>query len=459
MAEKKASKKGKAAGKTKKPVVKETKPAAKAAITEPHRVSPKPAPAALVAERHGFRRLFAGTCVIIACVLLILSIYAVFLQQTVLNTERYTANMREIIKEPAVKKAVAEYATEELFTALKVQKRISDVLPEKIRIVAVPATTWLKGFTSQQLEALMGTKQFQDVWVGVNETAHKNVVAVLRGETRQVRVASDGTLYIDFMPIVKNLALKLTENTKLHNLVSKIPDGAVGPVLKTAMSAALGVKLPADFGQLKIVQAKQLARARQVVAALDAAATWLPIASILFIGMALGISVERRRTAMQLGAGVAAAAVLGAMLSKIIVSQALLSIADDTLRNIMMTIVGIELRGLSEIFLYAGLAGAGVWVVAFLFGQRVWYAKMDGWVRSKIGYATPEDLAKHPLMRWINNNVDALRLVVVFLAFIALLLINGWWGVAAFGAILAIGEAKLRYLTGWYLFSKPGGAA
>lgn len=459
MAEKKASKKGKAAGKTKKPVVKETKPAAKAAITEPHRVSPKPAPAALVAERHGFRRFFAGTCVIIACVLLILSIYAVFLQQTVLNTERYTANMREIIKEPAVKKAVAEYATEELFTALKVQKRISDVLPEKIRIVAVPATTWLKGFTSQQLEALMGTKQFQDVWVGVNETAHKNVVAVLRGETRQVKVAADGTLYIDFMPIVKDLALKLTENTKLHNLVSKIPEGAVGPALKTALSAALDVKLPNDFGQLRIVKAKQLARARQAVAALDAAATWLPIASILFVGIALGLSVERRKTIMQLGIGITAAAFIGALLSKIIVSQALLSIADDTLRNIMTIIAGIALRGLPAIFLYTGLAGAFIWVVAFLLGQRIWYARFDAWIRSKIGYATPEDLAKHPLMRWVNKYVDTLRLALAFIALVVLLWMNSWWGVAAFGAILAIGEAKLRYLTGWYLFSKPGGAA
>jgi hypothetical protein len=441
MAERKASNKRKPTGQVKKPAGNE-----KTAVT-------KPAPAA---ERHGWRRFLAGSFVMIACVLLILSIYAVFLQQTILDTETYTTNMREIIKEPAVKKAVAGYATDELFTALEVQKRISDVLPEKIRIAAVPATTWLKGFTSQQIEALMGTKQFQDIWASANETAHKNIVAVLRGETQQVKVSDDGTLYIDFMPIVKDLALRLTENTKLHNLVSKIPAGAVGPALKAGLSTALGVDLPADFGQLKIIQAKQLARARQFVAALDAAASWLPIASIAFIGMALGISVDRRRTVMHLGAGVAAAAVIGALLSQIAVEQALLSIADDTVRSLVTTIAEIELRGLPSLFLYAGLAGAVVFLIAFLVGQGATYAKFDAWIRSIIGYATEEDLARHPVMSWINKYVDTLRMVVVFLAFVALLLIKGWWGVAMFGVILAIGEAKLRYLTGWYPFSKPG---
>lgn len=414
--------------------------------------APSPEP---VAARHGFRRFMAGSCVLIACILLILSIYVVFIQQTVLNTDRYTANMKEIIKDPGVKKAVSAYTTEELFTALEVQKRISDVLPEKIRIAAVPATTWLKGFTSQQIETLLGTKQFQDIWVRINETAHKSIVAELRGETKQLKKAENGTVYIDLMPIVKDLVLKMTENTKLHNLVSKIPAETVGPALKTGLAAALGVKLPDDFGQLKIMTAEQLATAKQAVAALDAAATWVPIASLIFLGMALGFSVDRRRTTMHLGAGVAAAAAIAYLVSDMAIKQAMLSIADDTVRSILTTIVDIELRGLPELIICVGLIGAAIWVIAFLLGKRVWYAKLDAWVRSMIGYATPEDLAKHPLMRWINSHVDMLRLVLAFIALVVLLWMYSWWGVAAFGVILAIGEAKLRYLTGWYPFSRP----
>lgn len=41
-----------------------------------------------------------------------------------------------------------------------------------------------------------------------------------------------------------------------------------------------------------------------------------------------------------------------------------------------------------------------------------------------------------------------------FVGVVVLLLIGGWWGVATFGALLAIGEAKLRYLAGWEPFGR-----
>lgn len=406
-------------------------------------------------ERHGLRRFLAGLSVILACLLAVISVYAVFLQQALLDTERYTANMHEIIKEPAVKQAVSQYATDELFIALKAQERISDLLPEKAKIVAAPATLWLKGFTQQEIQALLETKQFEEIWTKVNKAAHEEMVAVLRGEGKNVKVSAEGTAYIDLMPIIRNLALEFTKGTKIYGLVKKIPEGVVGPTLKTGLSKALGVELPDDFGQLVILKPEQLARARQAVYALDMAATWLPFASIIFFALALTASVDRRRTTMQLGLGLVAAAALGVLVSQIAVKQALLAIADDTVREIATVIVGIELRGLPEILFNIVVVGLAIWVISFLLGKRVWLVKLDTWIRDRIGYATPKDLAKHPLMRWVNKHVNELRVALLVLALIVLLLVQGWWGVIAFGVVLAVGEAKLRYLTGWDPFRNP----
>lgn len=406
-------------------------------------------------ERHGLRQLLAGLSVILACLLAIISVYAVFLQQTLLNTERYTANMHEIIKEPAVKQAVSQYATDELFIALKVQERISDLLPEKAKIIAAPATLWLRGFTEQEIQALLETKQFEDIWTKVNKATHEEMVAVLRGEGKNVKVSAEGAAYIDLMPIVRSLALEFTKGTKLHGLVGKIPKGVVGPTLRNGLSKALGVELSDDFGQLVILKPEQLARARQAVYALDMAATWLPFASILFFAMALTLSVDRRRTTMQLGLGLVTAATLGVLVSQIAVKQALLAIADDTVREIATAIVGIELRGLPEILFYIGLAGLIIWVSAFLLGKRLWLIKLDAWIRDRIGYATPKNLAKHPLICWVNEHTNELRVGLIVLALVVLVLIQGWWGVVAFGVVLALGEAKLRYLTDWEPFKHP----
>jgi len=272
---------------------------------------------------------------------------------------------------------------------------------------------------------------------------------VLRGEGKNVKVSAEGAAYIDLMPIVRNLALEFTKGTKIYGLVKKIPEGVVGPTLKNGLSKALGVELPDDFGQLVILKPEQLSRARQAVYALDMAATWLPFASILFFAMALTASVDRRRTTMQLGLGLVAAAALGVLVSQIAVKQALLAIADDTVREIATAIVGIELRGLPEILLNIAIAGLIIWVVSFLLSKRIWLVKLDAWIRGRIGYATPKDLAKHPLIRWVNEHVNELRVALLVLALIILLMVQGWWGVVAFGVVLAVGEAKLRYLTGW----------
>jgi hypothetical protein len=346
----------------------------------------------------------------------VISVYAVFLQQKLLDTEQYTADMHEIIKEPSVKRAVSQYATDELFIALKVQERISDLLPDKAKIVAAPATLWLRGFTQQEIEALLETKQFEDIWTKVNKAAHEEMVAVLRGEGKNVKVSAEGAAYIDLMPIVRNLALEFTRGTKIYRLVKKIPEEVVGPTLKTGLSKALGVELPDDFGQLVILKPEQLSQARQAVYALDMAAKWMPFASILFFAMALVVSVDRRRTTMQLGLGLVAAAALAVLASQIAVKQALLVIADDTVREIATAIVGIELRGLPEILLNIAVAGLIVWVVAFLLGKRIWLVELDTWVRARIGYATPKDLAKHPIIRWVNKHINELRVALLVVA-------------------------------------------
>ncbi len=437
--------------KTPKKTVKKDRP-----VAPKRKPKPEPASVAIMAEakptRRLFRRFLAGLCVMLACVLLITTIYTLFIDRALLDTDVYAANMREIIKDPVVKRAVSTVAAEELFSALEVQKRITGFLPEKVKFAGAPASLWLQGFAQQEIEILLSKQQFQDLWVQVNRSTHKTVVSVLRGEPGNITLSDDGTVYVDLLPIVKDLALQFTEGTSIHELVSKIPDGGNGAALRVNLGKALSVTLPKDFGRVKVVQSKQLVQARQAVAVLEAAAKWLPWATLGLFVAAMGVSVSRRRTAMQLGAGIAASAIIGALALQVAVRQGLLMVADDTTRQLLTVIVDILIKGLPQVFYNVALVGIGLWAAAFIIGKKALFVRLDLWVRGYIGYASPEDLAKHPFIKLINEHVQELRLVVLFVGTVMLLLIGGWWGVAAFGAVLVIGEAKLRYLTGWQPF-------
>ena len=72
----------------------------------------------------------------------------------------------------------------------------------------------------------------------------------------------------------------------------------------TKLSQALGVPLPASFGEITLVRSSDLAAVRQGVKAFDGLTLILPLVTIALIALALALSVNRRRTVLQLAVGV-----------------------------------------------------------------------------------------------------------------------------------------------------------
>ena len=70
------------------------------------------------------------------------------------------------------------------------------------------------------------------------------------------------------------------------------------------LSKALGVPLPANFGQIPLVRSSDLATVRQGVKAFDGLTLVLPLVTIALIALSLWLSVNRRRTLLQLAVGV-----------------------------------------------------------------------------------------------------------------------------------------------------------
>ena len=72
----------------------------------------------------------------------------------------------------------------------------------------------------------------------------------------------------------------------------------------TKLSAALGVPLPSNFGQITLVRSSDLATVRQAVKDFDGLTLVLPLITIALIALSLWLSVNRRRTVLQLAVGV-----------------------------------------------------------------------------------------------------------------------------------------------------------
>jgi hypothetical protein len=133
-------------------------------------------------------------------------------------------------------------------------------------------------------------------------------VEVLRGQRTAAISTSDGYIVLNTVPVinqalgkVSGLASDLTgKNVTLPTITSADPPQQA----VNKLSKALGVQLPSNFGEITLVRSSDLGSIRQLVKAFDGLTLILPLVTIVLIALTLWLSVNRRRTALQLAVGV-----------------------------------------------------------------------------------------------------------------------------------------------------------
>jgi hypothetical protein len=246
--------------------------------------------------------------VALSCLLVLLSATVVWAHRTVLNTPTFVGTVGPVFQHPEVTSAVATRAADQLFTELNLQARLRAALPPKASFAAVPITNATKSFVAGELAKVLASPRFQAVWNQALTRTHQQVVAVLRGQHTAAVSTSGGYIVLNTVPVI-NQALK-----KASGLASDLTGKPVTlPAITSAevpqqqvnkLSKALGVPLPASFGQITLIRSSDLATVRQAVKAFDGLTLVLPLVTIALIALCLWLSVNRRRTVLQLAVGV-----------------------------------------------------------------------------------------------------------------------------------------------------------
>ena len=232
----------------------------------------------------------------------------VWAHRTLLNTGAFVGTVGPVFQTPGVDSAVATRVTDQLFTELNVQARLRAALPPKASVAAVPVTNATKGFVAGELTKVLASPQFQAVWTGALTVTHEQLVAVLRGQNTRAVSTSGGDIVLNTVPAI-NQALG-----KVSGLASDLTGKQVTlPTITSAdppqkavnkLSKALGVQLPSNFGQITLVKSDKLATVQRLVKAFDRLTLLLPLVTIVLLALTLWLSVNRRRTVLQLAVGV-----------------------------------------------------------------------------------------------------------------------------------------------------------
>ncbi len=322
------------------------------------------------------RRYMTGLVLVLACISLLASVLVTWAHQTVLNTDRYVRVVSEVQQDPAVQTEMAAFISKQVVDALGVQARVADALPAKAGFLAVPVAAAVERTLDEQLVKVVASPQFATVWEEGNRLVHAQLVRALRGDTTVLTV-NDGMVTFNLYPLVGKALTALQEQGFIPAGVTlpEFSGTAVPDETRTKLETALGITLPATFGQMPLFRAERLASLQAAVKAFDILMVALWLVSAVLILLAIWLAAARLRMVVYLGVGTVitflvarliVAAVQKTVVSSLAESTGLASIRDtvEVFVHDLFGLVWILVIGAVIVTLVAYFAGRPRWAVS-----------------------------------------------------------------------------------------------
>ena len=245
------------------------------------------------------RATLAVVLVVLGALLAPVAAVAAWADALVEDTDRWVATVGPLSDEPAVQRAVTDRLTTAIVDAADLPQLAGDLtaavaglgLPPRlggfVESLRGPLADAATDVVRRTVEHVVTSDEFSAAWVAANRTAHRQLVATLRGDPDAIaQLAADGTLSVQLTPVIDAVRQRLVERG--FTLLERLP------------------QIDATF---PLVTGADLVRFQDAYRLLHALGTWLPWVSLALL--VAGVLAARHRSRTLVVAGLALA---GAML-------------------------------------------------------------------------------------------------------------------------------------------------
>ncbi len=398
-------------------------------------------------RRRRIRGILAGFLVVLTSISIVATTVSVWTNRTVFDTGRYVALVAPLADDPKVTDPLAAKITDQMFQSLNVEQRLTNalssiqVLPDQVALLAGPITSAAQTFIEGQVRQYLRSDAFKNLWVRINQTAHAKIVALLEGNYQELPHVSvqGGVVQLNMISVIaqvlRNIAQRGLNLVGVNATIPDIPPNLDASAARQRLSSALGVTLPADFGQITIMTQDQLSALQKAVHRLKQLVILLVLLSVVLLAAAIVVAPNRRRIVIWLGVGTAAAMFVAAIAIRRIQASILDRIkaagAQQAAKDVFHQVAN-SLRGLGLWVFWLAVIAA---VIAYLLGRPRWLMATIRWVRG----LTARGPKGSVLEIWIAGHGDALRIGGIVAAVLILWLTGiGWISVLIVGPLLGL---------------------
>lgn len=252
-----------------------------------------------VRRRHLLRSWASALLILIASVLSLLSVLAVWTDSIVGDTDRYVATVAPLAGNPDVQQAITQRVTGLVLDQVDVQALVNQLSQAAAAKNLPPATSKLitslngpitKGLTelvSGTVRRVVSSDAFATVWVEANRAAHTALDKALTGKGGGAVSLENDQVTIDVGPIVSRVK---------------------GELVNSGLTVA--GKIPAVRTDFVVFTSKDVSKVKTYFRVLEILGNWLPVVTVLIAAAGVFLAADRRRALLVAALGVAAAMLL-----------------------------------------------------------------------------------------------------------------------------------------------------
>jgi hypothetical protein len=343
---------------------------------------------------------------IVGAVLLPIAGLAFWSRNQLLNTGHYVDTIKPLASDPAVRAAVADRVTEAVSSAIDLQDRADEALPDRAKFLAGPIAAAGDNLIHQTALTVLESEQFQKLWEDINRSAHSQLVYIITGKNTNALSRSNGKVVVSLRPVADQVLQQV--------------DKVVPVDLSNVDTSRLNQ-------QFVLVDSDQLGQVQTGVKWFNRLTYALLIAAVAALVGAALIERDRRKGIQRVGLAVAismAVALLAYRAGReIYVSNLPSEVTHPDAATAAFDIITRYIERGIEALLALGVV---LFVVAWTLGPSRSAARLRGWwqrLRNR-GSAELSNVEPAPVATWVAKHLNELRFAVVALAVVTLLL----WG-------------------------------
>ncbi len=222
-----------------------------------------------------WRATLAWVALVLAALVVLVSSLTIWVKRQALNTDSWVNASGQLLEEPAVRSALANYLVEELSTKVDVSQQLQQALPSQLDPLAAAAAAALRGAAVNQAQALLASPTVQDLWERANRRAHTALIAMIDEKDTPLLKESGGNVVLDVRSLLDQLRAQVG-----------LPPG----------------RLPLESGRIVVLRADQLQGARTVVRDIRVLSVVLALVALALFAAAIWLGEGRRRRIITAGA-------------------------------------------------------------------------------------------------------------------------------------------------------------